>query len=394
MTTASPTTLPPTTLVPTTPPPMVWDCDPLEMNLTLFATLSLFPGAERDPTKDRFYRMPEALELNLSIEGISANIGIDAEPLEMTLTLVEANPIMGKVMSGDALAIDLSLVDFGFTVRGAKANWVKWSKIGDLNFTLDESNLAGERPMDWKGFIYGIKKLGNKVMVYGQSGVSALVPTNVHYGMERVYDTGVLNKGALAGNEKVHYFIDKLYRLIKIDQNLNKLDYSEYISLMTPPVILSYDSIKKLLYICDGDIGYVFGEEVSSFGEGPVNVTGIGSQDELVVASSLPIVTPKFVITSDIYDFGTRKPKTITRLEVGTDLTHSLYSSIEYRNSYKDSFDQIGWHLVNPDGKSYPKCYGVEFRFKLMSYKYEYFEVDYIRLRGHIHGYSYLDETL
>jgi hypothetical protein len=246
--------------------------------------------------------------------------------------------------------------------------------------------------MDWAGWVYGIKKLDQRgVIVYGQNGVSVMAPSDVHYGANTIYRRGIKGKGAFTGDDKVHFFIDTDGRMYKLDEGLTKLDYSEYLSLMTNP-IMSYDNREGLVYICDGTYGYVYGVGAGSFGEGPVNITGIGVQDDSVYAVSPDTIeTPRFEICTDIFDFGSRKMKTVDMIEIGSDLLYNLYTSVEYRKSYKDDFRQIGWYLVNPDGRSYPKCYGVEFRFRIKSMIYSYFEIDYLKVSGQVHGFSYLD---
>ena len=157
-------------------------------------------------------------------------------------------------------------------------------------------------------------------------------------------------------------------------------------------VILSLDKEQELLYITDGTYGFVYSINDKSFGSVPANITGIGTQSSVLkVVSDGTITTPSFEICTDVYDLGSRKPKTIQRVELGTSLTEFLQVSVDYRKNYKEDFKQIGWFIVNHDGRAYPKCYGVEFRFRVKSTIYEYFELDYLKVRGHIHGYSYLD---
>jgi hypothetical protein len=206
--------------------------------------------------------------------------------------------------------------------------------------------------------------------------------------MDTIYRIGLKNKGAFAGSDNQHFFVDTLGQLFQIDSKFTKLDYSEFLSGMGT-VILTLDVEKNLLYICDGLKGYIYGINSNSFGEGPANVTGIGTQSNvLYVVSHDPIVTPKFEICTDIYDLGTRTPKTIREIEVGSNMTEFLYASVDYRNSYKDDFKQIGWFLVNPDGRAHPKCYGSEFRFRFKSTFYEYFEIDYLKIKGHMHSWQ------
>ena len=103
---------------------------------------------------------------------------------------------------------------------------------------------------------------------------------------------------------------------------------------------------------------------------------------------------PAFEICTDIYDLGTRKFKTIRSVEVGTDLTENMEASIDYRVSNKIPFSNIGWHPVTLEGVAHMVCYGLEFRFRLRVQNYEYFEIDYLKLNGLIHNYSYTEHKL
>jgi hypothetical protein len=391
-TSVPPTTLAPTTVPPTTPPPVEWDFGPIELGTSLYAAFSSFPSAPTDPNLDTAYRI-DPIEITMSVEGEPGWVGVEAGAIEVTLG-------MGEPSFDEGLALDFGPIELiivptftDFLLDTKSCNWIKWSKIGSLDFEIDESNIAGRRPLDWKGCVYHVSQLGDKVGVYGANGVSLMKPSGVHYGMDTIYRIGLKNKGAFAGTKYTHWFVDLLGQLFQLDDKLTKLDYKEYFSTMSD-IILSFDEEKNLLYICDGNTGYVYSPETKSLGTGPENVTGIGVQSNvLYVTSDGEIDVPKFEICTDIYDLGTRKPKTIQLIEVGSDLAEFLYASVDYRTSYKDNFRQIGWFLVNPDGRAHPKCYGVEFRFRLKSTIYEYFELDYLKVRGHIHGYSYLDMT-
>jgi len=387
-TTAVPTTIAPTTAVPDTDITV----DPIEIIVSIAQPiLHYYPPAEINTALDSYYE-PDPIEITLSVEGYAGNVGLLVGSIDISLS-VECDPIdIGQAIDAGVVDIYITIPSTDYLIGVSGSNFVKWSKVGYLDFTIDESNLAGERPMDWKGSVYDIRKLADSLVVYGTNGVTMMKPSGVHWGMNTIYRIGVKNKGAVSGDESVHFFVDKLGQLWQLGQQLEKLDYSEFIGSMTGTIVLSYDIEKKILYICDGTEGYVYGVETRSFGEGPVNITGLYPQGgTLYVVSDGAISTPKFEICTDIYDFGTRKPKTIQSIEVGSNLTEHLYASVDYRISYRDSFRQIGWHLVNPQGKAFPRCYGVEFRFRLKSDIYEYFEVDYLKLRGHIHGFSYMD---
>lgn len=355
-----------------------------------------FPPDPINHNLDKLFNLEELLgdnwTVNISAHGNMLNVTIVPLHNEVTVTvLAEGDEFVGGVWDkGDIPDIAISIVS-GVMFTLGRNNLVMWSKIGHMQFEIDQSNEAGNRRMDWGGGIHAIAKLLGKVIVYGDNGVSILTPSGVNWGMETIDRVGVKNKGAVAGDEYVNFYVDKQSRLCMLTNKLFMLDYSEFLSAMGT-IILSYDKVKELLYICDGTYGYVYSAKNESFGEGPVDITGLDSRDGIIyVASPAALTVPKFEICTDIFDFKTRKNKTVEALEIGTDKPNDLFSSIDYRTSYKDDFRQLGWFLVNPDGKSYPKCYGVEFRFRLRSLVKEDFEVDYIKVYGRVHGFSSLD---
>lgn len=392
-TTVAPTTIPATTLIPTTPwPGWTIDAGPIEVEIVLVCWFHYYPPSGRDATLDQWYSA-DSIEVELEITGEPLNQWIEAGSIDVELEIVHDDFVIGLVFDDCTLEVEITIESYGMVIGTSRTNWVKWSKIGVLDFTIDESNIAGERPLDWRGYVYCVKKLADKIIAYGQNGVTVLKAVGINYGMETIYRIGVMGKGAVTGTEFEHYFIDTLGQMWKLGDKLVKLDYSEYLSHMSNP-IMSLDINKNLIYICDGVRGYVYSTKDQSFGEGPVNISGVGSRtSNMYVAAPGPIVTPKFEICTDIYDFGTRKDKTVYSIEVGTDLTENLHASVDYKTSYKHEFVQIGWFLVNPDGFAFPKCFGVEFRFRLRSFLYEYFEIDYLKIGGMIHDFSYLDTT-
>ena len=284
-----------------------------------------------------------------------------------------------------------------------KKNWVKWSNIGSADFTIWKDNIAGARPLDWTGWVYSIKKLGNKVIVYGENGVSSLFPSGVTYGMQTIYRIGIKGRGAVNGDNSIHFFVDTSGHLFSMGELARKsslfeetmrpedLGYSEYLSSMGD-LTLSWDSLNKLLYICDGITGYIYNPSSKSFGKGPNNITGIETQGGIqYVGSPIVITTPTFEISTDIFDLSSRKNKNIKYVEVGTNLSGLLEGSIDYRLSKSASFQSTPWVLVNPNGIFHLPCFGIEFKFKLRAPVLEDFKIDYIKVYGKVLNFAYLD---
>lgn len=274
----------------------------------------------------------------------------------------------------------------GLAIVPSGKSFVKWSKIGKADFTIDESNEAGERPMDWNGSVWDVRKLGNKVVAYGENGVSLLIPNGVVIGLQTIHRIGLKGKRAVAGTDSMHFFVDNLGQLWKLTDGLKMLDYSEFLASTTTDLSLFYDKAGDILYLCDGVKGFIYCDGSESFGKGPINVSGIDSKSgSLYVTAPAAISTPVFEICTDIYDFGTRKGKSIVSIEFGTDVVTPLKVSIDYRYDKAKAFNQTPWYTVDPRGIYYISIYGKEFRFRLKTEVYEYFELDYINVNYRVH---------
>jgi hypothetical protein len=322
----------------------------------------------------------------VSISGTWLNKTIVASPMVITLSQ-EGTHVPGILITASPLVITLSFKDVDIITVTTGIGWIKWSNIGNLDFTIWKDNIAGGRPLDWKGVVYKVAKLGKKVVVYGSGGVTLLHPSGPLFGIETVLGHGLKSKNAFCGNNAGHYFIDILGQMWKLSDSLEKLDYSEYLSAMSNPV-MSYDTANELIYICNGTLGYVYSTKDGSLCSGPVNVSGTGYQDgTLYPVAPAAIVIPNFNFCSDIQDFGNRKNKTIYSLQIGTDLPETLEASIDYRIINNAAFVNIGWFPVTREGIAYTPCFGQEFKFRLRSSIYQYFEIDYIKVDGVIHSH-------
>lgn len=365
----------------------------LEISLRVINILSRYPSAPRDTTLDRTVNAEQfpLVELEVTVEGDYFNKAFDAGDIEIELSNT-GSVIEGEVISLEPLEIAISVSSLGTALDNALKGWVAWSKIGSLDFTIDQTNVAGKRPMTWKGRVLDILKLGSSVVVYGEGGVSLMSPNDIRWGLQEVHPFGIVSKGAVAGNSTAHYFIDTRHKLMELSESGPKvLDYSEFLGVLTNP-ILRLDEDSGFLYICDGTYGFVYSTQSQSFGSGPANLTGIGSQSgTLYTVGDGDIEIPTLYICTDIYDLGNRKPKTINTVEIGTNLATALQVMVESRAHNNREFIKSKWALVNPSGIAYIPCYGIEFRFHLRSYTYEYMEIDYLKVHGVIHGFQHLD---
>lgn len=369
--------------------------DPIVITISHVAILSQWPSGPKNPDldiefdcsgRDRFGNQGQGIPVyTVGVEGVWLNKNIVADPINVVASQV-GGLVSGVLLHPDPIVVTIGLKDPGILTETSRTNWVKWSDIGSLDFAIDKTNVAGERPLDWKGWIYDIRKMGDRVVVYGENGISILVPAETAYGLQTLHRVGLKGKCAVAGNDSVHFFLDNLGQLWKYGEEMEKLDYSEYLFDLGSNVVLSWDAASQLLYICDGSQGFIYSVGSASLGRGPVNITGVSSQTgTLFVAAPEAISMPPFGICTDIYDFGTRRIKTITSFELGINLSETLYASIDYRDNKRFAFSRTLWYPVKENGSVFITCCGREFRFRFKTDNYELFELDYIKINGITH---------
>lgn len=276
-----------------------------------------------------------------------------------------------------------------FYIQYLRPNWVKWSKIGEFDFTQDKTNLAGEMPMDWAGNVYAIGKLDKSIIVYGSGGISILQPVENVFGKAILLPLGIKSKGSVLCQSTFHLFITSDGCLWKLSDKLEKLGYEEFLSTLSNPTI-SYDIVHKLAYICDGTSGYIFNCEVNSMGKGPANITGIGyfNGTQYVMASGA-IVPLDAYITTHPTDFSNRNFKSILEVEVGGEFESDLTLGISYRNDTTGDFEDPVWFSVTMEGRAFPNFFGKEFQFHLSTA--ENIRLDYLKVKGMFADFNPID---
>ena len=344
----------------------------------------------RNPTFDVTYHCIESDWLDFN-SVIDASLGLVSISDDNTLYFdIE---LFGNLVNGSAFNAtfdDFKLaLNADFYIQYLRHNWVKWSKIGEFDFTQDKTNLAGEMPMDWAGDVYAIGKLDRNLVVYGSGGISILQPAENVFGKAILLPLGLKAKGAVSCQLNFHLFITSDGCLWKLSDKLEKLGYEEFLSTLPSPVI-SYDVVNKLAYICNGTSGYVFNCEVNSMGKGPANITGIGYFNGIqYVMASGAIVPLDAYITTHPTDFTNRNFKSISEIEVGGEFESDLLLGVSYRNDTTGDFSDPVWFSVTMEGRAFPNFFGKEFQFHLSTT--EGIRLDYLKVKGMFADFNPID---
>ncbi len=368
-------------------------------------TMSFLPAKARDPSLDIFLSL-DTYNLNprmgFGIQGQFDEFGTEALfrlGFNASARFVEGVKII------DGYTPWYFKVTNDFDLLFEDDNTVSWSDIGSINFNISQSNMAGKMPMEWGNYVFAIEKLDDKnVIVYGKNGITILNPSGVYFGQKKISNVGLKNKLSIVNTGNIHFYITRKGEMHSLSSSNKGIEYNligfeEFFSVMND-LVMVYDAKEELIYICDGTTGYVYSIRDNSLGKGEPNLTGIQYQ-ETFQGDYYRVFTPdeqtsnldNIALTTGIYDFGSRKQKTITNVNVGTACQKQLYIGVDYRSEYNASMISTPWIPLTLSGEGYINCYGVEFKFKIKSEKTtsENFKIDYFKVNGVMHNYHYLD---
>ena len=275
-------------------------------------------------------------------------------------------------------------------------NWVMWSSIGggDVLLLLDQtvgmsglidndlysddyprvfdllrSNQLGFMPMPWQGAVLALKPLGRAVMVYGEGGVSALLPQGHIVGLREFSDltTGVYSGSAVGGTDTEHVFMDKTGALWRIspDLQLQRLDYREWTyDMLGREVVISINPVEREFYICDGTRTLVL--TPGGLTETTQVVTSIVASQGTVWAFT-PAMTDRELLVETGSIVIRPGLKTVRNIEVRADVPSgtSMFVGAEYRNSQTGAFGTTRDIPVNRQGIGFVGVTSDEIRVKV-----------------------------
>lgn len=318
-------------------------------------------------------------------------------------------PLFGCVENFNGQAV------IGCITRGTDDNFhdmtnstVAWSEVGKFDFRLGEVDVtggskkfnrtAGYRNMPWgergRGIVYRVKKLGNKIMVYGDGGVALLSPVSQpfsSYSLDHVNGDGIIQGSAVDGDENIHFWIDHKSKLwvCGSDFKPQKLGYKEFLEDLSGIIKLSYCSARKRLFISDGSSGYVLTEH--GLYSTDQYCSSVGAYRGTLCGFFVDGDDKEIRLTTDTLDFGQRGLKTLEALEFGANYYNSsgdiLQSRVDWRSDYqsnRDSFNAGTYARLSPKGIVYPVTTANEFRIKLKGATYvdSVANLDYINMRA------------
>ena len=262
-----------------------------------------------------------------------------------------------------------------------------------------KKNEQGFMPMPFQGRVTAIKPLGNFLIVYSTEGVAAIDPVvspAPTYRTKNLQLGGISSRGAVAGDDKNHVYMDKSGLLMRIKANLEvePLGYREYLfTSIGKDVLISHvnnpqnlDSFGEF-YISDGSKNWGLTEN-GLFQHGQ-SITSAYYFQGVTMGLGSELYNPVDVvgrIGQDIIDFKLPGFKTIEHIRlVGRETLWSEEDSIaltvalDYRYKMGDdqSWNTTSYKGVNKEGVVTFPVTALEFRLRILICDYENLDIEY-----------------
>lgn len=234
---------------------------------------------------------------------------------------------------------------------------------------------SGFGPLPWAGTVYAALPLGDHLILYGDYGIAALYPVQIPgpdglaanvMGIRHLARYGVASRGAVAGDDTGHVFMDIGGRLRSItpDLKITDLDYREFFEdFLGDEVVITYQPHLEEYRISDGTTGYLLNRHGLAIVT-PNATSNVFAQGGNVVISSAAAGTSINLLTP-IINMNSEAQKTIFQVALRLQNITSPQVRVHYRYSRNSSFSTTGWADCNTEGYAFPKIAGVDFKIEV-----------------------------
>ena len=245
--------------------------------------------------------------------------------------------------------------------------FIAHSNIGDVTMEPDWKNEAGYRPINYVGRIYRVRRLGDKIAVYGEKGVAFLagvgapVPT---FMLKEVTKLNLASPAAADGGLNWHAAIDSSGYLwfVTEREGAQRIGYKDALSTLTlSKVVVSYDSSRDRVFISDGNKSFLMTKsgltrvyQIPS-GIGTYQGTGyfVGVED-----------TEDYLMKVGPFDFGYQGGKMLRTVESDTG------DSLGIEIPMSGSFSMVKTVPINNEGVCMPGVASTEFMLTITGESY------------------------
>jgi hypothetical protein len=259
-----------------------------------------------------------------------------------------------------------------------------WSKIGDMDFTPDDYNLAGYRRCPFGGNVYHTRRLGDNVIGYSSKGITKIFPVSSPastFGFQELDDVGLINQGAMNGdiNKQVYVGEDYILRMIT-EKGIVELGYENYMQeLSGEDIVVTYDKKYKDFYIGNSTKTYLLSP--NGLTEIPQHPSAVWRRNSNTYMLPATVDNYKNLITSQPFDMGYAGQKTIFSMETDLLLAFNPEVAVDYYNN-PTTYGTTSFKSLNNQNSASIIASGNAFAFTLrFDPLYDNSRISYIKAR-------------
>ncbi len=216
--------------------------------------------------------------------------------------------------------------------------FIVWSKIGEFNFTPDQTNEAGYRRDPYGGTILATRRLGHRVVVYSSKGITFMIPVEetTSFNFIEASNIGMVNQGAVDGSFERQIFVGSDYVLREVtNEGIKPLGYKRFMEqLKDGQIIVRYEPSEENFYISNGEKTFM----LSPYGLSEIRQHPSAVWKGGMLPDTVDERTPYFI--TGPFDFGYRGLKTIFTMEldaIGVDEVSGSTSWAHNMNTWGDT---------------------------------------------------------
>ena len=242
-----------------------------------------------------------------------------------------------------------------------------WSKIGEADFTPDRKNQSGFRRDPYGGEVFHVRRLGDSVIGYSSKGIISMVPVGspaATFAFIELLDIGLVNRGAINGNQFIQCFVGEDYILRRITSNgIEELGYQNQMeSLIGEDIIVNFDPSLKDFYIGNSSKTFLLTSKgLTEVPQHPSNVWRKNSQTYMLPDA---IDDYQALIVTEQFNMEYSGQKTISTIESDLIADNNGEIAVDYSLDNK-VFATTPFNPINDQGSGFISAVGNSLRFRL-----------------------------
>lgn len=247
-----------------------------------------------------------------------------------------------------------------------------WSKIGYMNFTPESDNEAGYARCPYGGEIFHVRNLGNAVVGYSSKGLTMLHTASVGdygpavIGLRKVSNIGLVNKGAIDGDESKQVYIGSDLKVREItSEGIKELGYRHWMQQLgtDEDILVLYDRFNHDFYIGNSEKTYLLSSKgMTEVLQHPSAVWRTNSDYIYMLPYTLDDDYPR--IATVPFDMSFKGHKTISTIETDVFNLTNPEANVDYTYNHKD-WGTTQFTPINNLGIATINITGNAFRFRL-----------------------------